>query len=132
MGYSSHTIPSSVASNAGVTSQCCYNRQRGDHGIALPNPNFNPNPNLNPVSQVEQGILPAPLLPGMLDFYNNYKMAVLGSGVPGADERSVASVMGAIADRRVLAECCTAVTNRKSCVCSVRTCMCRRHACRGG
>lgn len=35
----------------------------------------------------------------MLDFYNNYKTAVLGSGVAGADETLVASVMGAIADR---------------------------------
>ena len=35
----------------------------------------------------------------MLDFYNNYKTAVVGSGVPGADEALVASVMGAIADR---------------------------------
>jgi Glycerol-3-phosphate acyltransferase N-terminal len=35
----------------------------------------------------------------MLDFYNNYKTAVVGSGVPGADEGLVASVMGAIADR---------------------------------
>lgn len=51
-------------------------------------------------SKVEQGILPPPLLPGMLDFYNNYKQAVLGSGVPGADEGLVASVMGAIADRQ--------------------------------
>lgn len=50
-------------------------------------------------SKVEQGILPPPLLPGMMDFYNNYKQAVLGSGVPGADEALVASVMGAIADR---------------------------------
>jgi len=62
---------------------------------------------------VEQGILPAPLLPGMLDFYNNYKTAVLGSGVPGADERRVASVMGAIADRRVRAERYASVTDRK-------------------
>lgn len=35
----------------------------------------------------------------MLDFYNNYKNAVTGSGVPGADEALVASVMSAIADR---------------------------------
>lgn len=44
-------------------------------------------------------ILPEQLVPGMLDFYNNYKTAVVGSGVPGADEELVASVMGAIADR---------------------------------
>jgi len=44
-------------------------------------------------------ILPEQLVPGMLDFYNNYKKAVVGSGVPGADEALVASVMGAIADR---------------------------------
>ena len=44
-------------------------------------------------------ILPEQLVPGMLDFYNNYKTAVVGSGVPGADEGLVASVMGAIADR---------------------------------
>ena len=56
-------------------------------------------------SQVEQGVLPAPLLPGMLDFYNNYKTAVLNSGVPGADERCVASIMGAIADRHGRAAC---------------------------
>ena len=43
--------------------------------------------------------MPKPLLPGMLDFYNNYKTAVLGSGKPGADEALVASVMAAIADR---------------------------------
>ena len=55
------------------------------------------------IAQVEQGVLPAPLLPGMLDFYNNYKTAVLSSGVPGADERRVASIMGAIADRRARA-----------------------------
>ena len=51
---------------------------------------------------MEAGILPAPLLPGMLDFYNNYRTAVLGSGMPEADERRVASIMGAIADRRAL------------------------------
>ncbi|EIE18809.1 glycerol-3-phosphate O-acyltransferase [Coccomyxa subellipsoidea C-169] len=43
--------------------------------------------------------IPEPLLPGFLDFYNNYKTAVVNSGVPGADERRVAQVMGAIADR---------------------------------
>ena len=53
-------------------------------------------------SKVAQGIFPPPLLLGMLDFYNNYKKAVLGSGVPGADEALVASVMGAIADRHAL------------------------------
>lgn len=46
-----------------------------------------------------QQILPEQLVPGMLDFYNNYKTAVVCSGVPGADEGLVASVMGAIADR---------------------------------
>ncbi len=35
----------------------------------------------------------------MLDFYNNYKTAVVESGVPGADEALVASIMAAIADR---------------------------------
>ena len=44
-------------------------------------------------------MLPEQLVPGMLDFYNNYKQAVLGSGVPGADAALVASVMAAIADR---------------------------------
>ena len=56
-------------------------------------------------AKVESGILPAPLLPGMMDFYNNYKQAVLGSGVPGADEALVASVMGSIADRHGLRLC---------------------------
>ena len=51
-------------------------------------------------SKVAQGIFPPPLLLGMLDFYNNYKQAVLGSGMLGADEALVASVMGAIADRQ--------------------------------
>ena len=60
-------------------------------------------------------MLPAPLLPGMLDFYNNYKTAVLGSGVPGADERRVASVMGAIADRHVLAGRASATESLASC-----------------
>ena len=58
---------------------------------------------VRPALQVEHGVLPAPLLPGMLDFYNNYKTAVLSSGSPGADERRVASIMGAIADRHALA-----------------------------
>jgi len=49
--------------------------------------------------KVEAKILPKELVPGMLDFYNNYKNAVTGSGVPGADEALVASVMSAIADR---------------------------------
>ena len=44
-------------------------------------------------------ILPKQLVAGMLDFYNNYKQAVAGSGAPGADEGLVASVMSAIADR---------------------------------
>ena len=57
-----------------------------------------------PHLQVGAGVLPAPLLPGMLDFYNNYKTAVLGSGSSGADERRVASIMGAIADRRALCQ----------------------------
>nr|BBG28520.1 glycerol-3-phosphate-O-acyltransferase [Coccomyxa sp. Obi] len=43
--------------------------------------------------------IPEQLVPGFLDFYNNYKTAVVNSGVPGADERRVAQVMGAIADR---------------------------------
>lgn len=49
--------------------------------------------------KVSAKILPKELVPGMLDFYNNYKKALLGSGVPGADEALVASVMSAIADR---------------------------------
>lgn len=48
-------------------------------------------------------ILPKELVPGMLDFYNNYKKALLGSGVPDADEAMVASVMSAIADRHAQA-----------------------------
>lgn len=49
--------------------------------------------------KVDAKILPKELVPGMLDFYNNYKYALLGSEVPGADEALVASVMSAIADR---------------------------------
>jgi glycerol-3-phosphate O-acyltransferase len=43
------------------------------------------------------GKIPAPLVPGFLDFYANYRGAVLGSG--RGDETVVASVMCAIADR---------------------------------
>lgn len=53
----------------------------------------------NSVLSCGEQILPEQLVPGMLDFYNNYRTAVVGSGVPGADEALVASVMGAIADR---------------------------------
>lgn len=41
------------------------------------------------------------LFPAFHDFYNNYKNAVIGSGVEGADEREVTKVMSAIADRVV-------------------------------
>ena len=52
-------------------------------------------------SESPMQILPKELVPGILDFYNNYKKAVTGSGVPGANDQLVASVMGAIMDRRV-------------------------------
>ena len=57
-------------------------------------------------------ILPKQLVPGMLDFYNNYKKAVTGSGVAGADEALVASVMSAIADR--CRRCCKGVAGTRA------------------
>ena len=45
------------------------------------------------------GKIPPQLVEGFLDFYNNYRTAVVNSGVPGADEAEVARVMTAIADR---------------------------------
>lgn len=60
-------------------------------------------------------ILPKQLVPGMLDFYNNYKKAVTGSGAPGADEGLVASVMSAIADRFAALRASTPVTNIPDC-----------------
>uniref|UniRef100_UPI002ED70977 Glycerol-3-phosphate acyltransferase, chloroplastic n=1 Tax=Lobosphaera incisa TaxID=312850 RepID=UPI002ED70977 len=51
--------------------------------------------------EIAQGHVPKLLMPAFQDFYNNYKTAVLGSGVPGADEALVAKIMSAIADRSV-------------------------------
>ena len=48
---------------------------------------------------IEAGRIHKALLPAFQDFYANYKAAVLSSGRPGADERLVAQIMGAIADR---------------------------------
>lgn len=60
-------------------------------------------------------ILPKQLAPGMLDFYNNYKQAVTGSGAPGADEGLVTSVMSAIADRFAALCISTPVTGMPEC-----------------
>ena len=48
---------------------------------------------------IEAGRIHKALLPAFQDFYANYKAAVLSSQRPGADERLVAEIMGAIADR---------------------------------
>ena len=48
---------------------------------------------------IEAGRVHKALLPAFQDFYANYKAAVLSSQRPGADERLVAEIMGAIADR---------------------------------
>jgi len=45
------------------------------------------------------GKIPPQLVDGFLDFYQNYRTAVVNSGVEGADEAEVARVMTAIADR---------------------------------
>lgn len=41
---------------------------------------------------VESGKCPPQLAAGWADFYNNYKGAIVGSGVPGADEAFATSV----------------------------------------
>ncbi|KAK9806373.1 hypothetical protein WJX72_012050 [[Myrmecia] bisecta] len=51
--------------------------------------------------EIAQGHVPKILMPAFQDFYNNYKTAVVNSGVPGADEALVAKIMSAIADRSV-------------------------------
>eukprot|EP00877_Chromochloris_zofingiensis_P006537 jgi/Chrzof1/2136/Cz11g03260.t1_GPAT1[v5.2] len=47
---------------------------------------------------VEAGKMPPKLLPLWVDFYDNYKKAILGSGVAGANEELVARVQATIAD----------------------------------
>ena len=63
-----------------------------------------PPPSSSPLPAPEKsgaaaGKIPPQLVDGFLDFYGNYRAAVVNSGVQGADEAEVARVMTAIADR---------------------------------
>lgn len=48
--------------------------------------------------EVAAGRCPKQLVPAWQDFYNNYKTAVVGSGVEGADEKLASRVQASIAD----------------------------------
>lgn len=45
------------------------------------------------------GKVPERLIGAVNELYNNYKSAILGSGLPGADERFVAKVMASVCER---------------------------------
>ena len=49
-------------------------------------------------AQVDAGVCPPQLLTAWADFYNNYKGALLGAGVPGHNEKLVAKIQSTIAD----------------------------------
>ena len=76
--------------------------QNGKSPPAPPSPhphNNNQHTQNKPHPGAAAGKIPPQLVDGFLDFYNNYRTAVVNSGVPGADEAEVARVMTAIADR---------------------------------